>query len=177
MEKIIVAGFGGQGVLSFGQLLAYAALDENKAATWLPSYGPEMRGGTASCSVCIDDVAVASPVIAVPDSLVVMNKPSFDKYIGGVKKGGRIFVNSSLIADKVEDTRTDCEVYYVDANAIAHEVGNDKASNLVVLGAYIKITGLYTKERMLETIAHAFAAKPQFIESNQACFIAGYNLY
>ena len=78
MEKIIVAGFGGQGVLSFGQLLAYAALDENKAATWLPSYGPEMRGGTASCSVCIDDVAVASPVIAVPDTLVVMNKPSYN---------------------------------------------------------------------------------------------------
>lgn len=175
MEKIIVAGFGGQGVLSLGQLLAYAAMYENKASTWLPSYGPEMRGGTANCSVVIDDKAVASPIIAVPDCLIAMNKPSLDKFQASVKKGGLLIINSSLISEK--SNRGDVRVYYVEANKVAHDVGNDKATNLVILGAYIKLSGLFTKEVMLDTIAKSFAAKPQFIASNQAAFEAGYNLY
>lgn len=175
MQKIIVAGFGGQGVLSLGQLLAYAAMYENKAATWLPSYGPEMRGGTANCSVVIDDKAVASPIIANPDCLIAMNKPSLDKFQSAVKPGGLVLINSSLISDKC--SRDDVNVYYIDANEIAHSVGNDKASNLVVLGAYIKLTGIFTEQEMLDTIAKSFAAKPQFIPSNQKAFQAGYNLY
>lgn len=173
MEKIIVAGFGGQGVLSLGQMIAYAAMYENKAVTWLPSYGPEMRGGTANCSVVVDDESVASPVISSPDCLIAMNKPSLDKFVNNVRKGGLILINSSLISDKVG--RDDVKVVYIDANEIASGVGNDKASNLVVLGAYIKNSGLFTKEVMLDTIEKVFAAKPKFIPSNKAAFEAGYN--
>ena len=129
MEKVIVAGFGGQGVLSLGQMLAYAAMYENMAATWLPSYGPEMRGGTANCSVVIDEKEVASPIIAVPDCLIAMNTPSLFKFQDKVKKGGLVIINSSLISEKCD--RDDVKAYYVEANKIAHEVGNDKASNLV----------------------------------------------
>ncbi len=176
MEKIIVAGFGGQGVLSLGQMLAYAAMFENQYATWLPSYGPEMRGGTANCSVVIDaEKPVASPIIAVPDCLIAMNKPSLDKFQMTVKKGGTVIINSSLISDKCANL--DVNAYYVDANKIAHEVGNDKASNLVILGAYIKLSGVFPEDVMLNTIAKVFAGKPQFIPSNQACFEAGYNLF
>ncbi len=174
MEQIIVAGFGGQGVLSLGQMIAYASMYENKAVTWLPSYGPEMRGGTANCSVVVDDESVASPIIARPDTLIAMNKPSLDKFVNTVKPGGLILVNSSLISDKV--VRDDVRVIYVDANEIAHQVGNDKASNLVVLGAYIKASDLFEKQVMLDTIAKVFAGKPKFIPSNQACFVAGYEL-
>lgn len=174
MEKIIVAGFGGQGVLSLGQMIAYAAMYENKAVTWLPSYGPEMRGGTANCSVIVDDKEVASPVIAVPDCLIAMNKPSLDKFQKKVKAGGLIVINSSLISEKV--SRSDVKAIYVDANEIAHKIGNDKASNLVVLGAYIKASNLFTREIMLSTIAKVFSAKPKFIPSNQAAFVAGYEL-
>lgn len=176
MEKIIVAGFGGQGVLSLGQMLAYAAMYENQYATWLPSYGPEMRGGTANCSVVIDaEKPVASPIIAVPDCLIAMNTPSLHKFEMAVKKGGTVLINSSLISDKCANK--DVNAYYVDANKVAHEVGNDKASNLVVLGAYIKLSNVFPKEVMMNTIAKVFAAKPQFVPSNQACFEAGYNLF
>ncbi|MCQ2409888.1 MAG: 2-oxoacid:acceptor oxidoreductase family protein [Clostridia bacterium] len=175
-NKIIVAGFGGQGVLSLGQMLVYAAMYENQYATWLPSYGPEMRGGTANCSVVIDsEKEVASPIIAVPDCLIAMNKPSLDKFQMTVKKGGIVLINSSLISDKCANP--DVKSYYVDANKIAHEVGNDKASNLVVLGAYVKLSGIFPEKVMLDTIAKVFAAKPQFIPSNQACFEAGYKLF
>jgi len=174
MEKLIVAGFGGQGVLSLGQMIAYASMYEDKAVTWLPSYGPEMRGGTANCSVIVDDVSVASPIIANPDCLIAMNKPSLDKFVDKVKKGGLILVNSSLISDKV--ARDDVTIIYIDANEIAHKIGNDKASNLVVLGVYIKASGLFEKDVMLSTIAKVFAAKPKFIPSNQAAFLAGYEM-
>ena len=140
MEKVIVAGFGGQGVLSLGQMLAYAAMYENMAATWLPSYGPEMRGGTANCSVVIDEKEVASPIIAVPDCLIAMNTPSLFKFQDKVKKGGLVII-------------------------------------LVILGAYIKLSGVFPKDVMMNTIAKVFAAKPQFIPSNQACFEAGYELF
>lgn len=172
MERLIVAGFGGQGVLSLGQIIAYASMYENKNVTWLPSYGPEMRGGTANCSVVVDDNPIASPVIATPDTLIAMNKPSLDKFVDKVKSGGLVLVNSSLISEKVK--REDVTVVYVDANAVAHKVGNDKASNLVVLGAYIKYSNLFPKEVMLSTIEKVFASKPKFIESNKACFMAGY---
>ncbi len=175
MEKIIVAGFGGQGVLSLGQLLTYAAMYENQYATWLPSYGPEMRGGTANCSVVIDAVKpVASPIIAVADTLIAMNKPSLDKFQLNVRKDGLIIINSSLINDKCANT--EARAVYVDANRIAHENGNNKASNLVILGAYIKHSGLFPKEVILSTIEKVYANKPQFIPSNKACFEAGYEL-
>lgn len=174
MEKIIIAGFGGQGVLSLGQFIAYAALYENKAVTWLPSYGPEMRGGTANCSVVVDDTEVASPIIAVPDTLIAMNKPSLDKFKNKVRPSGLIIVNSSLISDKVE--RTDVTTIYVPANELAHEAGNDKTANIVVLGAYMKYSNLFPREVMFSTIEKVFHAKPKVIPVNQKAFDIGYGL-
>ncbi len=175
MEKIIVAGFGGQGVLSLGQLLVYAAMYENQYATWLPSYGPEMRGGTANCSVVIDaDKPVASPIIAIADTLIAMNKPSLEKFQANVREGGLVIINSSLIFEKCANKNA--RAVYVDANRIAHSLGNNKASNLVILGAYIRQSGLFSREVILSTIEKVYASKPQFIPSNKACFEAGYNL-
>lgn len=175
MEKIIVAGFGGQGALSLGQLIAYAAMFENKAVTWLPSYGPEMRGGTANCSVVVDDKAVASPIIAVPDCLIALNKPSLDKFVNNVRAGGLVLVNSSLISEKV--ARDDVKVVYVDANRLAHEeAGNDKVANIILLGAYIRHSGLFDKEVMYKTIQKVFASKAKVIPVNLKAFDIGYAL-
>lgn len=136
---------------------------------------PRNARGTANCSVVIDDKAIASPVIAVPDCLIAMNTPSLLKFQDKVRKGGLVIINSSLISEKCN--RDDVTTYYVEANRIAHEVGNDRASNLVILGAYIKLSGVFPKQVMMDTIAKVFASKPQFIPSNQACFEAGYNLF
>ncbi|MBP7913644.1 MAG: 2-oxoacid:acceptor oxidoreductase family protein, partial [Proteocatella sp.] len=133
-NKVICAGFGGQGVMSMGQLLAYAGMIEDKYVSWLPSYGPEMRGGTANCGVTVSDEEIGSPIITNDaDIAIVMNLPSLIKFEKDVKPGGKIFINSSLIEKKVE--RTDIEVYYIDANKIAADIGNIKAANLVMLGA------------------------------------------
>ena len=123
MHKIIIAGFGGQGILLMGQILAYSAMTEGKEVSWMPSYGPEMRGGTANCAVIISEGMVASPVISRPNVLVIMNKPSLYKFIDRVEEGGTVFVNSSLVDVKVE--RQDVKVVYVPANEAAHELGTD----------------------------------------------------
>ncbi len=149
-EKIIIAGFGGQGVLSLGQFIAYSAINEGKEVTWLPAYGPEMRGGTANCSVVVSDEVVASPIIASPDTLIAMNKPSLYKFEAAVKAGGVIIVNSSLIPDKVQ--REDVRAIYVDAGELALEAGNARTANIVILGAYIKATGVITKESAISAI-------------------------
>ena len=133
-----------------------------------------MRGGTANCSVVVDDTEVASPIIAVPDTLIAMNKPSLDKFKNKVRPGGLIIVNSSLISDKVE--RTDVTTIYVPANELAHEAGNDKTANIVVLGAYMKYSNLFPREVMLSTIEKVFYAKPKVIPVNQKAFDIGYGL-
>jgi 2-oxoglutarate ferredoxin oxidoreductase subunit gamma len=173
IERIIVAGFGGQGVLSLGQFIAYAATDEGLFVTWLPSYGPEMRGGTANCSVVVSDKTVASPIIPSPDTLIAMNKPSLDKFINRVKPGGLVIVNSSLISDKVE--RTDVRVSYISANDIALDAGSTKTANIVILGAYLKLTGLLEKEEAIKAIEKIFASKPKVIPMNIKAFELGYN--
>ena len=172
-NKIIIAGFGGQGVLSLGQFIAYSALNEDMDVTWLPSYGPEMRGGTANCSVVVSDTKVASPVIARPDCLIAMNKPSLYKFVDKVAPGGLIIVNSSLIEDKVE--RTDVKVAYVDANALALEAGNPKTANIIVLGAYIKLSGILPYETVDATIDKIFAKKPKVVPVNKAAFKLGFD--
>ena len=120
-SQIIFAGFGGQGILFSGKFLAYNGLIAGKYLSWLPSYGPEMRGGTANCSVILSDTPVGSPIVTYPDMLVVMNNPSLDKYEDAVVPGGRIFVDSSLIERKVK--RTDVDVFYIPATAMAAENG------------------------------------------------------
>ena len=128
VEKNIFAGFGGQGVLLMGQLLAAAGMMEGKHTTWVPSYGPEMRGGTANCSVMLSDEEIDSPLITRPTSLIVMNRPSLEKFEDKVVPGGSIFVNSSMIDIKVQ--RTDVNAYYVPCNELAAELGNNKVAYL-----------------------------------------------
>ena len=171
-EKIIIAGFGGQGVLSHGQFIAYAAIADGKEVTWLPSYGPEMRGGTSNCSVVVCDKQVASPIVAHPDCLIAMNKPSLYKFSDKVKAGGTIIVNSSLIPDKVE--RTDVNVVYIDAASLAMEAGNARTANIVVLGAYIGMSKLFPKETVKKMIEAKFANKPKVIPANLKAFELGY---
>lgn len=173
-EKIIIAGFGGQGVLSLGQLIAYSAIADNKEVTWLPSYGPEMRGGTSNCSVVVSDEAVASPIIANTDCLIAMNKPSLLKFESKVKKGGIIIVNSHLIDIKV--SRDDVKTYYIDANDLAAEAGNTRTANIVILGLYIKLTNLFSPEIVKQVIAEQFGNKPKVIPANLKAFDLGYNL-
>lgn len=172
-EKIIIAGFGGQGVLSLGQFIAYAAIADGKEVTWLPSYGPEMRGGTSNCSVVVSDVSVASPIIATPDCLIAMNKPSLYKFQSRVKTGGTVIVNSSLITDKVE--RTDVKAVYLDAGALALQAGNAKTANIVILGAYVKLSGLFSLELVAEMVKEKFAAKPKVIPANLKALELGYH--
>ena len=157
LHQIISAGFGGQGVLLLGQLIAYYGLQEGKNVSWLPSYGPEMRGGTANCSVVVSDEEVGSPVVTEADVVVVMNRPSFEKYEGNVAPGGKLFVNSSLIDLKTE--RTDIEVYYVPVNAIAEELGNGRVANMVMLGAVLEKTGIVSPKTAIACLTASFGAK------------------
>ena len=130
--QILIAGFGGQGILFAGKFLAYKGLLEDLQVSWLPSYGPEMRGGTANCNVVLSDDPVGSPIVTEPDVLIVMNLPSLEKYVNTVVPGGQIYVDSTLIAEKVE--RTDVEVYYIPATAMANEAGVPTLANMVMMG-------------------------------------------
>lgn len=130
--QILIAGFGGQGILFAGKFLAYKGLLEDLQVSWLPSYGPEMRGGTANCNVVLSDDPVGSPIVTEADVLIVMNLPSLQKYVDAVVPGGQIYVDSTLIAEKVE--RTDVEVYYIPATAMANEAGVPTLANMVMMG-------------------------------------------
>lgn len=143
--QYLFAGFGGQGILFSGKVLAYKGLNDGANVSWLPSYGPEMRGGTANCSVIISDTPVGSPIVAKPDVLIAMNLPSLDKYENEVVSGGKIFVDSSLIERKV--TRTDVEVYYVPATKLADENGMAKLANMVLMGKVFAKTGAFDDEQ------------------------------
>jgi 2-oxoglutarate ferredoxin oxidoreductase subunit gamma len=139
-KEIIIAGFGGQGVVSSGIILAHAGLTENKNVTFFPSYGAEMRGGTANCSVVISADPVASPIVASPDVVIIMNEPSLSRFEPMVKPGGILFYNKTLI--KSVPKRTDITVIPIEANAIAEELGQGRIANMVMLGALIKKTGI-----------------------------------
>lgn len=133
--EILIAGFGGQGVLFAGQLLSYAAMDEGKSVTWIPSYGPEMRGGTANCTVIISDEEIGSPLVSHPMAVIAMNRPSMDKYEPLVKPGGVLVVNTSMVDRKA--TRKDIRVLEVDANDVAEKLADKRLSNMVLLGALL----------------------------------------
>lgn len=163
--SIIISGFGGQGVLFAGQLLAYAGMDAGRNVTWIPSYGPEMRGGTAHCVVIISDESIGAPVVARPDIAVVLNKPSFDKYEPLVKPGGLLVVNSSLIDS--ESDRADIDVLQVPANAIAEEIGTAKMMNMAALGTLLAgrmVLPLEVVEKAL--MDHLPASKQHLIDAN-----------
>ena len=140
-KQILIAGFGGQGILFSGKFLAYEGLLEEKEVSWLPSYGPEMRGGTANCSIILSDEPIGSPIVLNPDILIAMNLPSLDKYENETASGGQIFVDSSLIDKKVE--RDDVEVYYIPATRLASEEGLNGLANMIMIGHFIKKTDLW----------------------------------
>ena len=153
----IFAGFGGQGVLLIGTLVAYAGMDEGRNVSWLPSYGPEMRGGTANCSVVVSDDPIASPVLSMADCVIAMNTPSRDKFEANVLPGGKLFINSSIIDKKA--TRTDIDVYYVPCNDIADQLGNPKVLNMAMLGAYLEATKVVGVESVLQALLHSLGEK------------------
>ncbi len=163
-NDVIMAGFGGQGILLIGKMLAYAGMREGKEVSWLPSYGPEMRGGTANCTVVISDRPVGSPVIQSPRAVVAMNLPSLDKFESDVRPGGLLLVNTSLIERK--PTRTDVTVIEVPANQIANELGNRRGANMVALGAYLGATDAVSVDEIIEVIRETFAAKPGVVDIN-----------
>jgi len=171
-SEIICAGFGGQGVLLMGQIVAYAGMIEGKNVSWLPSYGPEMRGGTANCCVIVSDDPVGSPVVTEADAVIVMNKPSLDKYESALKPGGTLFINASLIDKKA--TRSDVTVHYVPANEIAAEVGNSRVANIVMLGAFITSSGVVSKESVVKAVEYVLGkGKAHLIPINEKAFDEG----
>lgn len=153
-KEIIISGFGGQGVMSIGKNLVEAGMAEGFQVTWAPSYGPEMRGGTANCSVVLSDKPVGSPVFSFPTELIAMNGPSIDKFAPTVVSGGLVLVNSSVVSKKVE--RSDVKALYVPCEGIAYEVGNPKVANMVMLGAYVAATGALKPETIEEMIHEMF---------------------
>ena len=154
-EKIILSGFGGQGIMSAGQLLTYGGMLENKQVSWLPSYGPEMRGGSANCAVVVSDTPVGSPVITNDaTAAVIMNAPSLDKFENNVVEGGVLLINSSLIERKT--SRTDVKAYYIPANEIANDLGNSRVANMVMLGAFLEATKAVQTESVLEAFKKVY---------------------
>ncbi|MFA5479819.1 MAG: 2-oxoacid:acceptor oxidoreductase family protein [Candidatus Muiribacteriota bacterium] len=149
-EKVIMAGFGGQGIMLMGQVLGYAGMLENKEISWIPSYGPEMRGGTANCNVIVSDKKIGSPVISTPDTLIAMNRPSLEKFEDSIKKDGILISNKSLM--DIEPKRKDIKVYNLDISNIAKEMGNTKIANMITLGAYIKATGIVSLDSVMEAL-------------------------
>jgi 2-oxoglutarate ferredoxin oxidoreductase subunit gamma len=149
-QEFIFAGFGGQGVLLMGQLLAYAAMDEGKKVSWIPSYGPEMRGGTANCTVIVSDREIGSPVVGSPSCVVAMNLPSLDKFEDRVKPGGVLVINSSLVTR--EPKRQDVTVIKVPATDVASELGNIRVANMAALGAVVEATQVVAPDSVLEAL-------------------------
>ena len=172
MEKIIIAGFGGQGIMSMGQMLAYAGMTEDKNVTWLPSYGPEMRGGTANCHVVVSESEVASPMITKASTVIVMNLPSLEKFEKNVVPGGKLFINKSLIDKK--STRDDIDVYYIDANNIASDLGNLKIANMVILGAFLEVSKIVSTDSVIKALEKVLGkGKRDLIDINKEALFKG----
>ncbi len=170
--SIIFSGFGGQGALFAGQLMAYASMDEGKAVTWIPSYGPEMRGGTAHCIVVVGDEEVGAPLVRNPDAVIALNLPSVDKYEPLVKPGGFLIYNSSLVPRPV--TRADINVIPVPGNEIATALGNVKLTNVIMLGALLQATNLLPLEALDRALlAHLPERNRRFLEPNKVALRRG----
>ena len=172
-EQCIFAGFGGQGMLLIGKFLAEAGMETGKHVSWLPSYGPEMRGGTANCSVVVSDRPVASPLINVADTVLAMNKPSLLKFEGSVKAGGLLLINSSII--DIKTSREDVDAVYVPCNEIAESIGNLKGPNVVFLGAYIaKRPDVISEDAIINAMRIELGEKKaKFLDGNIKALQAG----
>ena len=171
--EVTFAGFGGQGIMTAGQLLSYSGMNEDKKVVWIPSYGPEMRGGTAYCTVVISDSLIGSPIINSPTGLCVFNRPSFDKFEPKVKPGGLIIVNSSLI--NVSSKREDINQVLIPANKIAHDAGSPKAANVVILGAFIGASNILKYKTIEDTLCQKLGHKKELLKINLKVLKQGYD--
>lgn len=170
--KSIFAGFGGQGVLLMGYTLALTAMNEGKEVTYLPSYGAEVRGGTANCTVVVSDQPIASPVASSPDNIVVMNNPSLLRFANIVRPGGVVLINEDLVRDPLG--RDDVKIVKVPVNAIAHELGEDRSANVVMLGAMAQATGVVGLDSIKEALAETgLGKKAKVLELNRRALDAG----
>ncbi|HAQ08799.1 MAG TPA: 2-oxoacid:ferredoxin oxidoreductase subunit gamma [Bacillus bacterium] len=175
MEEILIAGFGGQGVMSMGQLIAYAGMKEGKHVSWLPSYGPEQRGGTANCAVVVSGEQIGSPLVSQPTTAIVLNNPSFEKFEPIVKPGGLLIVNSSLISKTSK--RTDIKILNIKATDLAIEIGNTKVANMVLLGAFLEETGILSDHSILEALKKVLSSeKHSLLEINRQALELGRSL-
>ncbi|WP_026478475.1 2-oxoacid:acceptor oxidoreductase family protein [Alkaliphilus transvaalensis] len=173
MDKVILAGFGGQGVMFLGKVLAYAGMGSDLELCWIPSYGPEMRGGTANCSVVLSDEEIHSPVIDQADAAIVLNKPAYDKFAPRIKPGGVLVVNSSLA--KLDEVREDITVIQIPATEIANEMGNTSIANMVSLGALIPHLNLVDLAKVEKAMVKLVAKRPELLETNLTAINKGMN--
>ncbi|UCH31470.1 MAG: 2-oxoacid:acceptor oxidoreductase family protein [Candidatus Bathyarchaeota archaeon] len=169
--NLILAGFGGQGLMFIGKLLAYSAMKTGKYVTWIPSYGPEMRGGTANCTVVISDEEIGSPVITSPQALIIMNNPSLKIFEPRLQPHGILLFNSSLITHQI--SRKDISAISIPANDIATKVGEKRTANMVMLGAYIARTMVIPKTAIFRGLEEFFGKKKQFLKANKQAFERG----
>jgi 2-oxoacid:acceptor oxidoreductase gamma subunit (pyruvate/2-ketoisovalerate family) len=175
LVKILFAGAGGQGVLTAGNVLANAAMVEDYYVTYLPSYGAAVRGGTANCTICISDEEIASPVASSPDFIVALNKPSANAFINRLEPGGQMIYNSSLIESV--PYRGDVDLFSVPANAVASEIGNERAANMVILGSFIKLTNILKINSLKKSIEYMMSGKKKLIDISKRAVEEGYQRF
>lgn len=168
--KITISGFGGQGVLSLGKFISYSAIEQNLNTSWLPSYGPEMRGGTANCSIIYSAEEIPAPVIDHPDVLIAFNEPSLVKFESTVKEGGIIIVNSDIV--KIKTTRKDVTFYEIPVDTLAAQI-NKRGANVYMLGVLLPLFKEISEDSAIDAIKHVFESKPKVIPSNIDCLKAG----
>ncbi len=172
LARILFAGSGGQGVLTMGNVLANAAMNGDFHVTYLPSYGAAMRGGTANCTVCISDEEIASPVASVPDFVVALNQPSVDSFINRLEPGGLLMFNSSLV--ETDPIRGDIEIHTVPAGELAVKVANERSSNMVMLGAFIRFSSIVNIDLVILSIEQMMGSKAKLIDMSKKAVMEGY---
>ena len=173
--SIIISGFGGQGTLFAGMVVAYAGLSQGQHVTWMPSYGPEMRGGTANATVIVSDEDVGSPVVYRPDAVIALNHPSVDKYVPRIRSGGVLVYNSSIIVEEV--VRTDITVVPLPAGDIAADLGDIRTANMITLGALIEHLGILSIESLADALRHHLLADhPELLDINEKALRRGTEL-
>jgi len=170
--EIVLAGFGGQGILFLGKMIALAGMIDGKEVSWIPSYGPEMRGGTANCSVVVSDRRIGTPVVNHPNVLVAMNRPSLEKFEPTMQAGGHLLINKTLI--EIPHTRTDIDVIYAEITGLAGDIGNPRLANVVALGALVGRVGLVGRSAVVEALTKELAGKKAaLLELNLKALEAG----
>lgn len=163
-QRMKIAGTGGQGVMVTGKILGYAASDHDKYASFLPQYGTQMRGGTSSCTLIVSDEEIGSPIVSVADLLIMFQQEALDRYIEQLKEGGLLFINSNTC--RIPE-RKDIKVYAIPVDDMARELGSKQVANIIMLGACVEKTGMFTEEEIIHTLRHVFEEKPQFFDINE----------